>query len=88
MAWVARRRTDMARVMEYEVKATEHARAQQVVAVCEYDARKFDGRTIMDVLSVHPAMIVGGQVVKNPYYAEPHELLARYRASGGSSPRS
>lgn len=29
----------------------------------------------MDVLSVHPMMIVRGQLVNNPYYIEPEEFL-------------
>ena len=33
----------------------------------------------MDVLSVHPVMIVRGQLVKNPYYIEPDEFLKQLR---------
>lgn len=88
MAWLHRSHPAMTTVMEYEVKATDHCRAQRVVALCQYDARKFDGRTIMDVLSVHPAMIVGGQVVKNPYYIEPREFMTRYQASEGADRRA
>ena len=31
----------------------------------------------MDVLNVHPVMIVRGQLVKNPYYIEPELFLER-----------
>jgi hypothetical protein len=68
MGWVLRRGIDRGLLLEYETKATSYAAAIPCVAVCEYDARKFDGETIMDVLSVHPAMLVRGQIVHNRYY--------------------
>ena len=34
----------------------------------------------MDVLSVHPVMIVRGQLVQNPYYIEPDEFLKKLNA--------
>ena len=34
----------------------------------------------MDVLSVHPVMIVRGQLVKNPYYIEPTIFLEKLKA--------
>jgi len=48
-------------------------------ACCQYDARRFSGELIMDVLSVHPAMIVRGQLVKNPFNIEPDVFLKEYR---------
>jgi hypothetical protein len=33
----------------------------------------------MDMLSVHPMMIVRGQLVKNPSYVEPKVFLKEYR---------
>lgn len=86
MAWALRKLTSTADLMDYEIKATQYASANPVVAVCEYDARKFDGATIMDVLSVHPAMIVRGQIVKNPYYLEPEEFLARFNSRTAGAP--
>lgn len=88
MSWAVRRQVDEEALIDYELKATDYARANRVLAVCEYDARKFDGRTIMDVLSLHPAMIVRGQLVKNPLYLEPQEFLARRRGGAGGSTRA
>lgn len=34
----------------------------------------------MDVLSVHPVMIVRGQLVKNPYYIEPEIFLENLKS--------
>lgn len=79
MAWIHRRGVTADQVIEYELKVREYIAGIPCTAVCEYDARRFDGQTLLDVLTVHPAMIVHGQVVRNPYYMEPDEFLARYR---------
>jgi hypothetical protein len=34
----------------------------------------------MDVLNVHPVMIVRGQLVKNPYFVEPAVFLEKLKA--------
>ncbi|MBF0342654.1 MAG: MEDS domain-containing protein [Nitrospirae bacterium] len=45
--------------------------------LCQYDAKMYSGATLFDVLSVHPLMIVHGQIVRNPYYVQPDVFLAR-----------
>lgn len=60
------------RLFEYEARVNQLLCTHPVTAVCQYDARLFDGATIMDVLSVHPMMVVRGQVVQNPFF-EPAE---------------
>ncbi|MES9874923.1 MAG: MEDS domain-containing protein [Candidatus Sedimenticola sp. 6PFRAG7] len=63
------------RLLEYESKISMLLRECPVTAVCQYDAREFDGETIMDVLKVHPQMIVKGTVVNNPFFIPPEEFL-------------
>ncbi|MDO8944651.1 MAG: MEDS domain-containing protein [Desulfobacterales bacterium] len=64
------------RLLEYEAKVSLLLREHPVTAVCQYDARSFDGATIMDILKVHPLMVVRGSVVHNPFYIPPEEFLA------------
>ena len=33
----------------------------------------------MDVLNVHPVMIVRGQLIKNPYYIEPDIFMEKFK---------
>lgn len=80
MGWAIRTNTGTEELLNYEVKVKDYLSTCPATAVCEYDARKFSGSAILDVLSVHPAMIVRGQIVRNPYYVEPADYLARYRA--------
>lgn len=75
MSWVIRKHVPMADLMAYERRVNHYTRAVACTALCEYDARKFDGATIMDVLRVHPAIIVGTQVVMNPYFVPPGQLM-------------
>ena len=80
MSWcLVEGRADKASLLEYEARLNMLVAEHPITACCQYDVRRFDGRTIMDVLAVHPVMIVRGQVVKNPYYTDPNEFLRQYR---------
>ncbi|WP_404378404.1 MEDS domain-containing protein [Caenispirillum salinarum] len=40
-------------------------------AICQYDARLFDGELLFQILKAHPLMLVRNQIVPNPYYDPP-----------------
>ena len=75
MSWSLRGCPGSERLIEYEARLTSLLRQYPYTAICQYDARRFDGATIFDVLTVHPVMIVRGQLVRNPYFIEPEEYL-------------
>ena len=77
MSWALRGIPGSERLMEYESLVNEVLTTHPVTAVCQYDARRFDGSTIMECLEVHPFMIVRGQVVHNPYYLKPEIFLSK-----------
>lgn len=64
------------RLLEYESRVSLLLKTHPVTSVCQYDARAFDGATIMDILKVHPLMVVRGSVVRNPFFIPPEEFLA------------
>lgn len=68
------------RLMEYESRVSMLLKEVPITAVCQYDANTFDGATIMEVLKVHPMMVIRGTVVHNPYYVPPEEFLAHHRS--------
>ncbi len=79
MSWCIKNDTvDMQELMTYESRLTGVLEQYPYTACCQYDVRKFNGDVIMDVLSVHPYMIVHGQLVENPYYVESETFLARF----------
>ncbi len=64
------------RLLEYESKVSILVRDKPVTAFCQYDANKFDGATIMEIIKVHPKMLVDGSVIQNPFYIQPEEYLS------------
>jgi len=76
MSWALKGVPGSDRLMEYEAKVNQAFMTHPVIAICQYDARKFDGSMILDVLRVHPMLVVQGRVVHNPYYIEPELFLA------------
>ena len=78
MSWALRGIPGSDRLMEYEALVNDVLESHPITAICQYDARRFDGASILDVLKVHPMMIVHGQIVRNPYYMRPQEFLSRH----------
>lgn len=66
------------RIVEYEANLNAVLEGLPVTALCQYDVRRFDGATLFDILRVHPLMLVGGAVVRNPYYERPEAFLQRF----------
>jgi hypothetical protein len=65
---------------EYESLLTGVLANYDDVVVCTYDLARYDGRIIMDVLRVHPMVIIGGRLLENPFYVPPDEVLPELRA--------
>lgn len=63
------------RLMEYEAKLNYFVPANDAIAICQYNRRRFRPEVIMDVLHTHPLAIFGGLVCKNFYYTPPDEFL-------------
>lgn len=70
MTWSRRGLPGSDQLVQYEARINRLVRAVPTTAVCQYDTRRFDGKTLYDILRVHPMMIVRGHVVENPYYID------------------
>ena len=68
MSWALKGIPGSERLIEYEAWLNVVFQTHPVTGICQYDANKFSGALIMDVLKVHPMMIVKGNIVHNPYY--------------------
>lgn len=64
------------RLIEYESRVSMLLQKHPITSVCQYSAHDFNGAILMDVLKVHPYMVVRGAVVHNPFYIPPEEFLA------------
>ena len=80
MSWALKGIPGSDRLMEYEARVNDVLAKYPVTAICQYDANRFDGATILDCLKVHPYMVVHGQIVRNPYYMKTDDFL-RERAA-------
>lgn len=65
------------RLLEYESMVTIFLKKHPITTVCQYDAQAFDGAMIMDILKVHPMMVVRGTVIHNPFFVPPEDFLGR-----------
>jgi len=76
MEWALLGPTDTEQLVEYEAKfnyiSIKHL--SQVV-VCVYDVSEFGGDLAFEVMRVHPMLIVGGVLHKNPFYIHPDTFL-------------
>lgn len=79
MSWaVTEGRANIAELLDYEASLNEILKVHPLTTVCQYDARKFNGELIMDVLSLHPMMIVRGQIFKNPSFMKREDFFKEY----------
>lgn len=75
MGWALQNPPGVERLVEYEALLNTLAPSHPVTLICQYDARRFDGASLFQIIAVHPAMIVRGQVLRNPYYIPPDRYL-------------
>jgi hypothetical protein len=73
MTWALHDIPGSDRLIEYEGRINDLLKTYPLTAICQYDTRRFDGATIFEVLSVHPIMIVHGQIMRNPFYVPPDQ---------------
>ena len=73
MSWALKHIPGSDRLIEYEGRINDLLKTYPLTAICQYDTRRFDGATIFEVLSVHPIMIVHGQIMRNPFYVPPNQ---------------
>jgi DNA-binding CsgD family transcriptional regulator len=74
MGWALRGVPGADHLIEYESGINLLVRTTPMTVLCQYDTEQCDGRTLFDVLSVHPLIIVRGQIMHNPCYVEPEAL--------------
>jgi PAS domain S-box-containing protein len=75
MTWALGDDARLERLMEYEVKVNRRIAHLPVLAVCQYDRRRFSPEVIRDVIRAHPLIAVGGRVCRNFYYVPPDDLI-------------
>ena len=75
MGWALSFPAALLRIYEYEA-LIEQEMGQYFVALCQYNEKLFSAELIGRMLRVHPKVIAGGSVFKNPHYVGPEKFLA------------
>jgi hypothetical protein len=61
--------------LEYETRVNHTVGKYNDPVICTYDLRNFSASLIMDMLRVHPVVIVGGVLQENPFFVPPDQFL-------------
>lgn len=77
MTWAVRGLPSAERLMEYERKLDAFLPGSRCLAICQYDRRRFDPAVLLDVLQVHPMVVIGTEVYENCYYLPPAAFPSR-----------
>lgn len=75
MEWSLQDRPGVNDLIEYESRLNYVLPAFHDPVICIYDLARHSAGTIMDILRVHPMVIMGNQLQINPFYVEPDEFL-------------
>ncbi|MBN1926488.1 MAG: MEDS domain-containing protein [Prolixibacteraceae bacterium] len=76
MAWALKAIPGVEYLIAYEARLNYFIPEKPWVSICLYNLNKFNGKTIMKVLQVHPYTLSGGIIFQNPYYVHPDKWLA------------
>jgi DNA-binding NarL/FixJ family response regulator len=79
MEWALEDRPGVEHLVEYEALVNDIVPNYGDVVVCAYDLTKFSGETIIDVLRVHPVVLIAGRLHTNAFYSPPDEIIGELR---------
>ncbi|MBD3173579.1 MAG: PAS domain S-box protein [Armatimonadia bacterium] len=77
MTWALADDPGAERLLEYENKLNQFFPGSDALAICQYNAHRFDPETLLGVVETHPLVVHEGTVCWNPYYTPPEEGLQR-----------
>ena len=68
MTWALQPVAGVDRLIEYESRLNDVPGAENFLALCQYDRRRFDSLLLMEVLAAHERIVIGTEVLDNIYY--------------------
>lgn len=80
MEWALENRPGVNDVIEYESRLNTVLPHFHDTVICVYDLGKFSAGTVIDILRVHPMVLLGGTLQVNPFYIPPNEFLSDMHA--------
>jgi PAS domain S-box-containing protein len=58
-------------LIDYECRLNNFFPTHKVLAICQYNRRRFRPETLLQVIHTHPLLVSGGMVCDNPHYIPP-----------------
>jgi hypothetical protein len=58
------------KIIDYENKVSKLLKTHPIKAICQYNAATFNGASLMEILKVHPYILIQSAIVSNPFYTE------------------
>ncbi|MFH1090569.1 MAG: PAS domain S-box protein, partial [Pseudomonadota bacterium] len=74
MTWALGEPPGTKRLMEYEAKLNDFFANSRCLAICQYDRRRFEAALLLDILPLHPLVVIGDAIGENFCYLPPEEL--------------
>jgi hypothetical protein len=65
--------------LEYETRVNYVVSKHDDPVICTYDLANLSGSMMLDLLRVHPVVIVGGVLQENPFFVPPDQFLIELR---------
>ncbi|HET9426290.1 MAG TPA: MEDS domain-containing protein [Gemmatimonadaceae bacterium] len=81
MDWVHREAPGTDRAMEYEARMNLLVPEFDCTFLCIYDMSKLSGNMVVDIMTVHPWVILNGRIRENSFYVPPEIYLSEVFAS-------
>jgi hypothetical protein len=80
MEWLLHDQLGGKDIVEYESRLNHIITKYGEPVICVYDLAQFSAGTIIDILRVHPMVIMGGILHENPFYVPPDEFINELHA--------
>jgi hypothetical protein len=79
MEWATGKSPGVEDLVEYEMRINHMWPLHQDAVICVYDLARFRADTVMDIMRMHPVVVIGGIVQENPFFVPPDEFLRELR---------
>jgi chemotaxis family two-component system sensor kinase Cph1 len=75
MTWALGDEPGVEHLVPYESELNEVFPQLKVSALCQYHRKRFPAQVIKDMIHVHPLVVTGSEVLKNPGFMKHHEFI-------------
>ena len=79
MEWALLDKPGVHDLVEYETRLNYVLPNYDDPVICTYDLSKFSASVVMDIMRMHPVVIIGGVLQENPFFVPPDQFLLELR---------